>query len=150
MTKRREHEVLLERLNAIDRKVDRIEVATLVRDPGNAISADAYNGLRKQLVAAVTARTTHLAQLSQLDLAVRDGASSAELGRLVDEWLRQADLERSVDTHHAEFFSVVAGEGPDLVVITPAYVDRTTGRIVRQGTARRTDDDQLANQETNP
>jgi hypothetical protein len=125
------------RLDAIERNVDRIELATLVREPGNSTSVDAYNGLRKQVVAAAGERIAHLAQLSQVDVAVRDGVVAEQLAPLVDEWLRQSDLERSQDVSRPDLFQVVSGDGPVLVVIQPSYVDRITGRIVRQGLARR-------------
>ena len=130
-------ELIAKRLDAIERNVDRIELATLVREPGNASSVDAYSGLRKQVIAATSERTAHLAQLSQVDVALRDGVVAEQLAPLVDEWLRQSDLERSEDVSRSELFQIVGGEGPVLVVIQPAYVDRVTGRIVRQGSARR-------------
>ena len=130
-------ELIAKRLDAIERNVDRIELATLVREPGNATSVDAYSGLRKQVVAAASERMAHLAQLSQVDVAVRDGVVAEQLVPLVDEWLRQSDLERSEDVGRSELFQIVAGEGPVVVVIQPSYVDRVTGRIVRQGLARR-------------
>lgn len=130
-------ELIANRLDAIERNVDRIELATLVREPGNATSVDAYSGLRKQVIAATSERMAHLAQLSQVDVAVRDGVVAEQLVPLVDEWLRQSDVERSEDVGRSELFQIVAGEGPVLVLIQPAYVDRVTGRIVRQGLARR-------------
>ena len=72
-------ELIANRLDAIERNVDRIELATLVREPGNASSVDAYSGLRKQVIAATSERTAHLAQLSQVDVALRDGVVAEQL-----------------------------------------------------------------------
>src|SRR5262249_25152720 len=75
-----------------DRSVERIELVTVVREPNTSISADAYNGLRKQVIAAAGERTAHLHQLAQFDAALRSDATLETLQALVAEWLEQASV----------------------------------------------------------
>src|ERR1700710_2032479 len=79
-------------VDKVDRSVERIELVTVVREPNTSVSADAYNGLRKQVIAAVSERSAHLNQLAQFDAALRAGATQDALGGLVREWLEQASV----------------------------------------------------------
>jgi hypothetical protein len=131
----------VERLvDKIDRSVERIELVTVVREPSTSLSADAYNGLRKQVIAAVGERNAHLHQLVKFDSALRAGATSAELATLVREWLGQASVEL-VDDPSAEgaFDFVGPAGGAALRVIRPAYVDAVTRRTVQMGVVERLD-----------
>jgi hypothetical protein len=123
-------------LGDLSHKLDLIERDLLLRDPGSAKAADAYEGLRKQVVAAVSERQAHLAHLAHLDAALHRGESAEELQLLVGEFLQQAGLLRIDDPRHPEAYEVVDGDGENLVVLAPAYVDATTARLVRQGRAR--------------
>ncbi len=128
-------------IDKVDRSVERIEIVTVVREPNSNVAADAYNGLRKQVIAAVGERNAHLQQLAQFDSALRAGATPEELQTLVGEWMAQASIELVDDTRIEDAFEVVGtngdGEG-DLAVIRSAYVDALTGRVVRRGVAERT------------
>jgi hypothetical protein len=131
---------IAELVDRIDRRVERIETVTLVREPGTAAAADAYEGLRKQVVAAVQARTSHLSQLAQIDAALAHGAGPDDLRDMVDRWFEQAGLERVTDPGDPElsrYFKFV-GERDDgrAEVIEAAYVERATGRPVRMGVAQ--------------
>ncbi|GIF73794.1 hypothetical protein [Asanoa siamensis] len=127
-------------VDRMDRRMERIETVTLVREPAAAVAADAYEGLRKQIVTAVSARTSHLSQLAQWDVALRRGAGPDDLADLLDRWFEQAGLEKVTDPHHPDFarcFEFVddADSGP-VEVLEAAYVDQFTGRAVRLGRAR--------------
>ena len=132
-----QHLVSIERaLDALDRRFERVEVANLVREPDTALSADAYNGLRKQVIAAVSERMAHLQQLVQFRAAVEAGASSDELALVVREWCEQSDLEVVTDTSLEGAFELVGPDGDaGRRLVRPAYIDRTTGRVIRQGIA---------------
>jgi hypothetical protein len=142
--KRREElaalELMSRLIDQIDRRTERIETVTMVREPGTAAAADAYEGLRKQVIAAVSARTTHLSQLAQWDVALRHGASPADLAEMLDRWFEQAGLVKLADPADPEFarcFEFVDDRpGGPVEVLEAAYVDRTTGRLVRPGRAR--------------
>jgi predicted P-loop ATPase/GTPase len=125
-------------LDKLDRSVERIELVTVVREPNTGMSADAYAGLRKQVIAAVGERTAHLHQLAQFDSALRTGATAEELTTVTREWLAQAALDVLEDPAVAEAFEFV---GPDdasgVRVLRPAYVDGATGRVIKAGVAER-------------
>ncbi|MBW6436449.1 hypothetical protein KZ829_22160 [Actinoplanes hulinensis] len=127
-------------IDQIDRRVERIETVTLVREPGTAAAAEAYEGLRKQVVAAVQNRTSHLAQLAQIDAAVAHGAAAEDLAELLGRCFEQAGLEKvddADDPEHTRYFKFVGDRDsgrPE--VIEAAYVDRATGRAVRLGVAK--------------
>lgn len=126
------------RLAALEGQLERIEGMLLLKDPGAARAAEAYDGLRRQMLVAANERTAHLAHLAQLDAALRAGESTGSLALLVADLLAQAGLVRHHDTATEDAFDV--GSGPDggpLEVLEPAYVDGHTGRVVRQGRARR-------------
>ena len=116
--------------------LDRIWVALIVRDPGTSLSADAYDGLRKQVAAAAQQRFAHLVQLAQFREALERSADVASLRNLVAEWMEQAGLDLVDDPGRPELYEVVAGSGAAREVIAPAFVDRATNRVIKQGTAK--------------
>jgi hypothetical protein len=125
-------------IDKIDRTLEKIEIVTLVREPSTPIAVDAYNGLRKQVVAAAAERSAHLYQLAQFDVALRSGVTPEQLAELVGDWCRQAEMEVVEDATVEEAFELVGdGDAPGRSVIQPAYVDARTGRVVRSGVAER-------------
>jgi hypothetical protein len=127
-------------LDQLERRAEKMETILFVREPSSVSSAEAYEGLRKQVVNAVTERLNHLTQLVQLDHALRHGADAPTLRTLVDGWFEQAGLVRVDDPEHGDrdlvYDLLEAGDGP-LVVTEPAYVDAVSGRLIRPGRARR-------------
>jgi hypothetical protein len=129
-----------ELLGGLSRRMERIELILTVKEPSSSAAADAYDGLRKQVVTAVTERLAHLAQLAQLDAALGHGAEGDVLAQMVDAWLQQAALERIDDPRHSRagvLFELVEDLGGPLRVIESAYCDAVTGRVIRQGRVRR-------------
>lgn len=127
-----------DRLDAAIELLQRIDAALVVRDPGTARSADAYEGLRRQVLAAASDRRKHLVQLTELNEALRRGDDVAALRSRTEEWLLQANVDVLHDTAVTEAFEFVGeGDGP-ATVIRPAYVDGSTGALIRQGLAERT------------
>src|SRR5579885_2330521 len=117
-----------------------METVLMVREPSSVAAAEAYEGLRKQVVNAVSERLTHLSQLVQLDAALRHGAERDALEKLTDSWFEQASLARIDDANHPErdvLFELVSDHGGLFEVLEPAYVDTLTGRVIRPGRARR-------------
>lgn len=144
MTKRRRLEALEARLRTIeqlldkiDRSLERIEIVTVVREPNTAVAADAYNGLRKQVIAAVGERISHLHQLAKFDGALRRDADLGGLRSLVREWMNQASLEVVEDPSVDAFERVGPEDGAATRVLRPAYVDAITGRVVQGGLVER-------------
>lgn len=147
MTKRwREVRAAVERisglLDQLDRRTEKMELILMVREPATGVAAEAYEGLRKQVVTAVTERMTHLAQLVQLDATLTAGAATDSVARLVRGWIEQASLERVADPEHPQrdlLFEMVEDLGGPHEVLEPAYVDAVTGRVIRRGSIRRAD-----------
>lgn len=138
----RRTEALLERLSEVERSLDRIsrsieriEVATIVREPSSALSVDAYDGLRRQIVAAAQERTAHLRQLAIFAEAAQ--AQAPQLRPVVEEWLGQAGLIRWSDPADSRYYDELGGEGDDLRILRHAFVDEATGRPVVMGQTER-------------
>lgn len=129
--------VLEQALEGVLVEVHEIKTALVVRDPGNRLSADAYQGLRQAVMAGANARRTHLVQLAQIADAVRNGADSKELGSLVEEWVLQAGLAQVDDPKNPALYEIIDGSGGALRVRQPAWVDTHTGSLIRRGTAER-------------
>lgn len=124
----------------LERQIERVESTLVAKDPAAGAAADAYDGLRKQVAGAATARLAHLAQLAQLDAALRHGAEPETLRRMAETWLEQAALQRVADPFHSQanvLFQLVEDRGGPFVVLEPAYRDGVTGRVVRQGRVAR-------------
>lgn len=120
----------------LEHKLDLIYTALVVRDPGTSMAAEAFEGLRKQVIAGATARNAHVAQLAEFDVALRRGASAGDLLKLTAQWLDQAGVVRIDDPTHREAFESTVAPGAPVEVDIPAYVNTVTGQIVRQGRLR--------------
>lgn len=125
-----------DRLSKVEHKLDLVYTALIVRDPGTNMSADAYEGLRKQVVASSTARRQHVAQLADFDVAIKRGASLEDLSNLVSQWLRTAGVERTEDVTLREVWEHIPRSSNGVEVELPAYVDMQTNSLVRQGRLR--------------
>ncbi len=126
-------------LDQLDRRVDKMETILIIREPSSVAAGDAYEGLRKQVTAAVSERLNHLSQLVQLHAAVAGGADARALSQLVESWFEQAGLLRVDDPGHPQahaLFKVVEDKDGAPEVIDPAYVDSITGRVIRPGRLR--------------
>lgn len=128
-----------QQLDAIQELLFRIDAALVVRDPGTARSVDAYDGLRKQVTAAAGDRRRLLVMLSELAEALRLGQDSDQLQSKADEWMLQSGLVRVTDPSAEDAFEFVGADTGEPLVSVPAYVDASSGFIVRRGVAERTD-----------
>ena len=125
-----------QQLASLGERLERIEGMLLLKDPGAAKAAEAYEGLRRQIVGATAERVAHLVDLVRLDAAVRAGESTDSLALLLTDLLVRAGVERRDDPALADAFEIPPGdEGAEMDVIEPAYVETHTGRVVRQGRA---------------
>jgi hypothetical protein len=125
-----------DRLEHLERLGERNDLILMLREPGSTAAADAYEGLRKQLVASVTDRLVHLKQLVQMDAALRDGATIEVVRGLVEGWVDEAGLERVWSVDHPQrslLFDVVGADEGQTEVLEPAYIDSNSGRVIRQG-----------------
>ena len=131
MTKNRE--TLLE----LKAQVETLKTALVVMDPKVSTSAEAYDGLRKQIAMAASSRQAHLVQLAQFSRALRRGAGKDQLSSLIEEWMQQAGLAAVVDPN-PDLYEILEGDpgGGRLEITVPAYLDPQTGVLVAQGQAR--------------
>ncbi|MFN3219825.1 MAG: hypothetical protein ACE367_25335 [Acidimicrobiales bacterium] len=127
---------MFSRLRKIEDLLTRIDTALVVRDPGSARSAEAYEGLRKQVAMAARSRREHLAQLVEMSDAIDRGATVDTLRERVDEWTMQAGLTRLTTVDPIDHFEI-EGSGEVVEVVEPAWIDSESGALIRSGRARR-------------
>lgn len=140
---------LTERLDHVERVSEKMELILLVREPSSVPAAEAYEGLRRQVVAMRTERTAHLNQLVEFDAALRDGADQVTLQSMVDSWVAAAGLSRVEAVEgEAERFTVLDDQGGEPEIIAPAYVDSTSGQTIRPGRVRFTSPPDLGSEQS--
>jgi hypothetical protein len=124
-------------LETLTNEIEHLKDLLVVMDPKVSTSADAYEGLRKTVAAAAASRQAHLVQLAQFSRALRRGATARDLENLVDEWSTQAGLV-AVSDPRPDLFENLEGEpsGGEFEVLSPAYVDAHSGRLVSMGEGR--------------
>jgi hypothetical protein len=121
--------------------LERIDVALVTRDPGTARSAEAYDGLRKQLNQASKNRRIHVSHLLSLSDSIERGAEYELVKDRVSDFLVELGISRSSDLSRPDFFEITGGSGDYLKCRIPAIVetlDDGTVSLVRLGEAERT------------
>jgi hypothetical protein len=121
-----------------------IKDIVMVREPATMQTAEAYEGLRKQVIASAAERNSHLTQLARLDAEAHRGASVEDIQLLLRDLLAEAGLHRveSVDGGSERLFDDLGGRGDTWQVVEPAYCEDTGRgqvRLVRSGKAQRVD-----------
>lgn len=130
-----------ERIVEIQALLERIDAALIVRDPGTARSADAFDGLRKQINYAAKTRRTHVSHLLALDESIRSGGNLELVTARLTEYLRELGVERLFDVTRVDAFDIVGDPTGDVEVLEPAIVEKEEGgriTVLRIGKARRT------------
>jgi hypothetical protein len=133
-----------DRLRQLEHDADLIKTVLVVKEPQTVHAANAYEGLRKQVIAAAGERRAHLAQLAAMAVAVSRAGSVDDLRPQVRDWLQQAGVAEIRTLPEGappqDLFEDVDGgslEGVTrLEVSEPAYVDANTGALLRLGRAR--------------
>lgn len=136
---------IAERLVRLEHKADLMHTVLIVKEPNTPLAAEAYEGLRKQVVAAAAERRSHLAQVVAMAVAARRATTVSDLEAQVREWMAQAGIEEvnavPHGAHPQDLFEDLDREGLAGVVafdvVEPAYVDTHTGVVIRLGRARR-------------
>lgn len=151
MTTRRPDELQLtldgvsERLGRLEHQAELIKTVLIVKEPNTMHAANAFDGLRKQVVAAAAERRSHLAQLATMAVALRRARSLDDLVPQLREWMEQAGVVEVSDVPPGslvqDIYEDLDGAGlagaEAIDVIEPAYVDNSTGVVLRLGRARR-------------
>lgn len=114
--------------------VERIDASLVVRDPGNVRSADAYDGLRKQIAVSAGDRRRLLVLLTELGEAIRRKEDHQSLQARFDEWSSQAGIG-VLSEFNSEHFDYVETDGSEVEMSQPAYVEIESGRTIRRGVA---------------
>lgn len=136
------------RFDHLDHRLDKLELYFTIRDPGTSKSAEAYDGLRKSLIAAYKGTQNHMAQLAQLHRAAKAADSLEPVIAKLGEFMQQMGVVEisdpgmvHLDASHSsltEFFDVTQTDGEQLVVDEPAYVsvdNGNVGMVVSRGVA---------------
>jgi hypothetical protein len=139
---------ILEKLAALENQLTHLQheaemsrTVLMVKEPDTVRAAEAYEGLRKQVIASNTTRRTHAAQLAHMAVAVSRATTVDDLRGLVAQWLEQAAvvaLDHVPEGLRAQdLFESNDGSRPasleGLVIVEPAYVDTQNSVIIRTG-----------------
>jgi hypothetical protein len=131
-----------EQLQHIRVLLERLDAAVVVRDPGNARSAEAFDGLRKSVLVSSKNHRTHIAHLLSLADSMERGASNELIRERVNDFLFELGVKRISELVHPEMFEileVVEGEKDGFEVLEPAIVEQLENgelSIIRLGKAR--------------
>ncbi|MER6196440.1 hypothetical protein ABT234_03515 [Streptomyces sp. NPDC001586] len=113
------------------------KVGTLVRQ---AVQAAVDDTLRTAVLDATRVRDEQLAQLALIDRTVWGTADIAAVRLRVEAEMKRAGLTRLTTPANLPAFDVVDPEGHNdaasYEVLSPAYVETTTGRVVQRGAVR--------------
>jgi hypothetical protein len=114
-------------LHQIEHLLHRLDAAVVVRDPGNAHSAEAYDGLRKQIIRSGTNHRAHLAHLLALSDSLERGAGIELIRDRVKDFLAELGVRPISDYLYPELFDVVEtiqGEEDGVKVLEPAVAEQ--------------------------
>lgn len=121
--------------------LERIDAALITRDPGNARSVEAYDGLRKQLNQASKNRRIHVSHLLNLSDSIERGSEFQLIKDRVNDFLAEMGVSRFTDLSRTDFFEIKGGTGDYLKCTVAAVVetlDDGSVSLVRLGEAERT------------
>ena len=116
-----------------------LKTILMIREPETVTAANAYEGLRKQIVAAAGERRAHLTQLAQIDTMLHHTSDIDALRRVSTEWMEQAGVARLESVPDGirveDLFEILDQAGDVLRIVQPAYIDEQSGRVLRMGRA---------------
>jgi hypothetical protein len=129
-------------LSGIRTDLELIRTILMIREPATVQAAEAYEALRRQVIAGAAERNSHLQQLARLDAEVNRGASDDAIRQLLRDLLAEAGLHRinEVEVGNEVAFDEVGGRGDGWRVVEPAYYEDTgqgQPRLIRTGKAER-------------
>lgn len=130
-----------EQIDRIEFLLQRLDSAVVVRDPGSARAAEAFDGLRKSVIQASKSHRVHVAHLIALDESIRSGGTIDLVRFRVAEYLRELGIERLEKAEIPEAFDITGDKDGEIEVLEAAIVERADdGRIsvLRVGKANRT------------
>lgn len=131
---------LKHRIAELHLMLTKLETFLIVRDPGSALSADAYDGLRKTILQSAKNRRTHVSHLLSLKESLDRNASPELIRDRVNDFLNELGISYSSDTSIPDYFEVVEGEGDLIECVVPAVIDTDADGntiLLKPGKARR-------------
>jgi hypothetical protein len=114
-------------LHQIEYLLHRLDAAVVVRDPGNAHSAEAYDGLRKQIIRSGTNHRAHLAHLLALSDSLDRGAGIELIRDRVKDFLAELGVKPITDYLYPDLFDIIEtiqGEQDGVEVLEPAVAEQ--------------------------
>jgi len=129
-------------LQEIHDLVLRLDAAVVVRDPGNARSAEVFEGLRRTIIQTGKSHRSHIAHLLALQESLDRGASIELVKNRVSDFLRELGIEKLTNLEFRDAFEISGGTGEGLELIEPAIVERLSDgslSVIALGKARRTE-----------
>jgi hypothetical protein len=144
---------LLERVKGLEHEAELVRTILIVKEPNTVHAAEAFEGLRRQVIASATERRSHLVQLASMATALSRATSLDDLKPQLNEWMEQAGIDvlgTIPDGAVAgDYFDDIGGTGLEgtIEIVEPAYIDSKTAQPLRRGRARRTSDGSSASTE---
>jgi hypothetical protein len=129
-------------LERIENLLNRLDAAVVVRDLGNARSAEVFEGLRKTIIRSGKSHRSHIAHLLALQESLDRGATLNLIKNRVSDFLRELGVEKLTSLEMRDWFEIVGGTGDGLELVEPAIVERLSDGsllVLQLGKARRID-----------
>jgi hypothetical protein len=129
-----------DRLRELEHAAELIKTVLIVKEPNTVRASEAYDGLRKQVIASASERRAHVVQLVTMAVAVRRATTVEDLHPQLAEWLQQSNVQTVWQVppgeRPANLFDIEEEVGERAMeVLEPAYIDLQTGTLVRLGRA---------------
>jgi len=143
-------------LERIEILLNKLDAAIVVRDPGNARSAEVFEGLRRTIIQSGKSHRSHVAHLLALQESLDRGATLDLIRNRVNDFLKELGVEKLSNLQIKDAFEIVGGTGDGVELIEPAVVERLSDgslSVIQLGKAKRFDipkPPQEAPQETAP
>jgi len=143
-------------LERIEILLNKLDAAVVVRDPGNARSAEVFEGLRRTIIQSGKSHRSHVAHLLALQESLDRGATLDLIRNRVNDFLKELGVEKLSNLEIKDKFEIVGGTGDGVELIEPAVVERLSDgslSVIQLGKAKRFDipkPPQEAPQETAP
>jgi len=128
-------------LQEIRNLLSRLDAAVVVREPGSARSAEAFEGLRKQLNLAVKSHRSHVGHLVSLSDSLDRNANIELIRDRVNDFLQELGI-KTIRDFSPQFFEIVGtteGDENGYEIVEPAIVEELEGGgflSIRLGKAR--------------
>lgn len=116
-------------MREIRNSLSKLEAAVVVREPGTTRSAEAFEGLRKQLNLAVKSHRSHVGHLVSLSDSLDRNADIELIRDRVNDFLQELGI-RTIRDYIPQFFEVVEtidGNDDGYEIVEPAIVEELEG-----------------------